>query len=259
MSSSSYDLPMRHRDIQEAHMSSSHPTIVQRRGYPASGRAPALYLSEKDRDSGSIPVDTEPSIQSAPPQQHHFSSEVRLPPPSHLLSASDHARYDAQPRHPQAPPPTAPEMQGYGPPPGGASRVYMAPHMSLPSPAYATNLSSGYQRRSFEAGRALDACQGAEGLHNSAPNKANFLSLFSSFYDSLLDSRALKTTLEHQINASNAILQTLQRSSHVLEEAVEQRVLQCTQQWESRLSQIEDRLTRIEAHLSQPSDQKPEA
>lgn len=102
----------------------------------------------------------------------------------------------------------------------------------------------------------MDPNQGGEAPQGSAPNKAHFLSLFSSFYDSLSDSRALKTTLEHQINASNALLQTLQRSSQVLEDAVEQRVRQYTQVWESRLSRMEERLARIEARLAEPAEHR---
>lgn len=69
--------------------------------------------------------------------------------------------------------------------------------------------------------------------------------------------------LEHQINASNTILQTLQRSKQVLEEIVEQRLLEQAHanesrfaRLESRFSQLEKRHARLEARLKQPLEEK---
>ena len=79
--------------------------------------------------------------------------------------------------------------------------------------------------------------------------KAQFLSLFSDFFDSLADSRTLKATLEHQIRASHTLLQTLQRSNEVFEQAVEQRVKQETMAWETHFARLEERIKHLESRL----------
>lgn len=137
-------------------------------------------------------------------------------------------------------------MQGFVPPTGGASRVYMAPPpMPLPSPAYAANAPTPF-RHAVDSGRPMEPVHGPDAMHTTPPNKGSFLSLFSSFYDSLSDSRALMTTLEHQISASNAIMQTLQRSRQMMEEIAEQCILQHAQVSESRYSRLEARYSQLE-------------
>ncbi|SHO76514.1 Uncharacterized protein MSYG_0852 [Malassezia sympodialis ATCC 42132] len=258
-----YDFPIGHREVHEIHPSSPHLTIVQRRGHPASGRVPTLQLSEHEGDIIPGLVAGEPLIQSAPPQQHQFTHETRLPPPSHLLVPSDKTHYDAQSwcTKPSYLPLSTPEMR-YMPTSDRASRVCTSPTLPPRSPAYSCNVPLPYHRSS-DAPRPVDTSHGTEALHTSPPNKGSFLSLFSSFYDSLSDSRALLMALEHQINASNTILQTLQRSKQVLEEIVEQRLLEQAHanesrfaRLESRFSQLEKRHARLEARLKQPLEEK---
>ena len=135
-------------------------------------------------------------------------------------------------------------------------------YSALPSPAYHTSRIDPYAARSTRerhsiqyelARRASDPHAetdfGAARPRSPISKKAHFLSLFSDFFDSLSDSRTLKATLEHQIRASNTLLQTLQRSSEVLEEAVDQRLQRETKAWESRFIQMEARLKQMEARL----------
>ncbi|PWN47290.1 hypothetical protein IE53DRAFT_257246 [Violaceomyces palustris] len=86
-------------------------------------------------------------------------------------------------------------------------------------------------------------------LRSPPSSKTQFLALFSNFYDSLADSRTLKATLEDQIKRSNTLLQTLQRSSRVLEETVDRRLREERIIWEGRVRGLEGRVRELEAKL----------
>ena len=241
-----------------------YPTIVQRRAEKSMQKVPNLYLTPS-RD-GEVPeADTMgPSVRSAPPQQHHFGSDARLPPPSLLFRAS---RRESLPENEDARKrqlPTAlhqQDLQGYFPTPGGTPRLHLPPQGALPSPAYHTVRMDPHTPRvnvermlpAYEySGRVTDASDAelaSAPLRSPMAQKAQFLSLFSDFFDSLADSRTLKATLEHQIRASHTLLQTLQRSNEVFEQAVEQRVKQETMAWETHFARLEDRIKHLESRL----------
>lgn len=88
-----------------------------------------------------------------------------------------------------------------------------------------------------------------EHLRSPPSSKTQFLALFSNFYDSLTDSRTLKATLEDQVRRSNTLLQTLQKSSRVLELTVDRRVREERVLWESKMRSLEERCNRLEKKL----------
>ncbi|PWN18635.1 hypothetical protein BCV69DRAFT_301116 [Microstroma glucosiphilum] len=148
-----------------------------------------------------------------------------------------------------------------------------APHTAtLPSPAYHTarlvgggsvgaNDHSSHGRPSA-SGAAAAAAPGIDTVPVSSSStspspithalasKAQFLSLFSSFYDSLSDSRTLKLTLEDQVRRSNALLQTLQKSTRVLEATVERKLAEERAGWEVRVGRLEEEVKSLTAKLA---------
>ncbi|UZJ56965.1 hypothetical protein CBS101457_006285 [Exobasidium rhododendri] len=91
-----------------------------------------------------------------------------------------------------------------------------------------------------------------EHLRSPPSSKTQFLSLFSNFYDSLIDSRTLKATLEDQVRRSNTLLQTLQKSSRVLELTVDRRMREERNLWEAKVKALEERFVRLEKQVGTP-------
>lgn len=83
-------------------------------------------------------------------------------------------------------------------------------------------------------------------LRSPPSSKAQFLSLFSHFHDSLSDSRTLKATLEDQVRRSNALIQTLQKSSKVLEATVDRKIREERSVWQARVTALEARVRELE-------------
>ncbi|GAA6024839.1 hypothetical protein JCM10207_000632 [Rhodosporidiobolus poonsookiae] len=88
---------------------------------------------------------------------------------------------------------------------------------------------------------------------SSSSSKQAFLSLFSTFYDSLSDSRILTSSLEGHISRAAQLLNTLQQAEGVLERIAderaaegERRVEERMTQWEGRLGRLEERVGRVE-------------
>ena len=96
-----------------------------------------------------------------------------------------------------------------------------------------------------------------EHLRSPPSSKTQFLSLFSNFYDSLTDSRTLKATLEDQVRRSNTLLQTLQKSSRVLELTVDRRVREERTLWEAKVHSLEQRCLRLEKQLGTATEEEP--
>ncbi|WFD29837.1 hypothetical protein MSPP1_000850 [Malassezia sp. CBS 17886] len=266
----------------------NYPSLVQRRGNSALAKAPNLYIDASadttpPQTSASRHVSDPPrtghrpaSVRSAPPQQLAFGAESRLPPPSHLLRARDRevsgrssgdAVADADMRRTAAPyNSTAQDPYAHMPPSAGTPRLFVQHPSTLPSPAYHTshfgsnvahaysdNHSPGAERTQAEAAWPREPLDGPP-PRSPVGNKMQFLSLFSDFFDSLSDSRTLKTNLEYQIKSSNALLHTLQRSSKVFEETVERRIRQETRTWESLTAKVEKRLDDMDARLQSLAD-----
>lgn len=94
-------------------------------------------------------------------------------------------------------------------------------------------------------------------LRSPPSSKTQFLSLFSNFYDSLTDSRTLKATLEDQVRRSNTLLQTLQKSAHVLEMTVDRRLKEERSIWEAKIEALEERCRQLEANAEVISTTAP--
>ena len=212
------------------------PSIVQRRGVKVQQHRPWLNidstLAREDRRDDDAVMERTVLPQSAPPNQLRFaresrySPEVRRPDISHMNTRGEYESGS----HGQSQTP---------------SRLFVPQTSTIPSPAYHTvRVGSGASEADAREPPRPDD-HPPRMLHN----KAQFLGLFSDFFDSLQDSRKLKATLEYQIRSSNALLQTLQRSSKVFEETVERRVRQETAVWESRMSKLENRLEEMENRL----------
>ena len=243
MSESSRKRPLSTRAVTDE---STPPSLIQRRA-ETSAKVPRLALDPTA--DAPVPRTNALEAHSAPAHQPAFGPEARLPSPSHLfrarerdagrvppLSANDlDSSYKSSPT--QA---SAYEANGQTP----SAQRFALPHMAMPSPAFhSSHFGAGRPRAELSAPDA-----DAEAVSTRlAANRVQFLSLFSDFFDSLSDSRTLKATLEHQIRASNTLLQTLQRSK--FDEATDRRVRQESQLWESRFARLESRLDRIEARL----------
>lgn len=243
----------------------SAPTLIQRRA-ETSAKVPRLAL-EQTGDTA-MPRTYAFETHSAPAHQPVFGPEARLPSPSHLFRARERdagrvpplSANDLDSPHRSSPTQaSAYDSNAHTP---GAQR-FALPHMAMPSPAFHSSHFGASRPRAELGPHDPDAEAASSRL---AANRVQFLSLFSDFFDSLSDSRTLKTTLEHQIRASNTLLQTLQRSHKVFDEATDRRVRQESQLWESRFARLESRLDRIEARLADlaqhappsPKQQEPE-
>lgn len=122
-------------------------------------------------------------------------------------------------------------MQG----PAGNSMLPQGSGPSVQAPPKTTNLTPGPPTARIP-----------DHLRSPPSSKTQFLSLFSNFYDSLSDSRMLKATLEDQVRRSNALLQTLQKSSKVLEATVDRKIREERSVWESKVKHLEARIARLE-------------
>lgn len=242
------------------------PSLIQRRG---EAKVPRLVLDARPEGAAHpAPYEAAPSLpaaHSAPAHQRAFGPDARLPSPSHLFRARErepgripHHLGDLELPRKTSPTPSSPYE------PGSAHRLSV-PHLAMSSPAFhSSHIGHGTRPEHLAASDAE-----SEALPPRSPaNKMQFLSLFSDFFDSLSDSRTLKATLEHQIRASNALLQSLQRSNHVFDETVDLRIREASQAWESRFARLEEHLERLEtrlndalSHLSAPASHQanPEA
>ncbi|BGP35557.1 hypothetical protein JCM10296v2_007398 [Rhodotorula toruloides] len=90
-------------------------------------------------------------------------------------------------------------------------------------------------------------------------SKQAFLGLFSTFYDSLSDSRVLTHSLDFQVQRANAVLSTLQQAEGQLEALVEARVGEVRREWEERWTGVEERLARLERGAGLSASDAPAA
>lgn len=155
---------------------------------------------------------------------------------------------------------------GNGPPP--MTSRFVPQTATLPSPAYhSTRMTQNPGQSSVPPGPGgppprtgsfpgpPQTARLPDHLRSPPSSKTQFLSLFSSFYDSLLDSRTLKATLEDQVRRSNTLLQTLQKSSTVLEATVERKIREERAYWEQRVKRLESRVRQLEGGEPSESDE----
>lgn len=155
-----------------------------------------------------------------------------------------------------------------------SARAFAPQTATLPSPAYHTThfmRSGGHpgappNHSSSTAPRTAGlnpppTARLPDHLRSPPSSKTQFLSLFANFYDSLSDSRTLKATLEDQVRRSNTLLQTLQRSSRVLELSVDRRLKEERDVWEARVHDLEARCRELERQLgvARPDEDETES
>lgn len=143
-----------------------------------------------------------------------------LPPPGTPRSSSSN--------HSWAPPPPTPTRSNY--------------KDSKPSSSNTNNGSQHQQQQQQQSHQSQQSQQ----QQNYSNSKSTFLSLFSTFYDSLSDSRVLTNTLEDQIRRSSNLLNTLQDSGKVFENMLEDRVRGVVRDFNLNLLGIEKRLDNLE-------------
>ncbi|WFD44727.1 hypothetical protein MPSI1_003397 [Malassezia psittaci] len=230
------------------------PSLIQRRN-ETGAKVPRLTLDQQGEAPGFRGLHLDPMSMSRSAPAHHsaFGNESNLPGSPLYLRQRERGS-NRLPRGPlresdQLPRSSSPHISTYDSHGayGGASRAYVPP-LAINSPAYHINPGSHRPVLKHPYDTELD---GDSSSLQPGSNRAQFLSLFSNFYDSLSDSRTLKATLEHQIHASNTLLQTLQRSNQVLEDSVDRRIRQESQGLESRFSRLEYRLEQIEQRMEE--------
>lgn len=85
--------------------------------------------------------------------------------------------------------------------------------------------------------------------HGEQPSKESFIHLFDSFYDTVADTRSLKTTLEDQIRKTTTLLQTLQASGSMIESLVRGHFREMQRELVKDLMTLEKRLSKVEEHM----------
>lgn len=229
------------------------------RGAGPAAPAYAPYLS---------PHGSQAYSRQGPPRGYgdHLGPPSRSPPGHSLLHHHTSAAGGSQaegshPAHLSRPGPPLPAPAGHTGQQTPVTSRFVPQTATLPSPAYHTRLArdvngpsngpSGLGQVPRTAG--LPPPQTArlpDHLRSPPSSKTQFLSLFSNFYDSLQDSRTLKATLEDQVRRSNTLLQTLTKSSKVMETTVDRKVREaCAAEravWEPRVLELESRLRELE-------------
>ncbi|CEH17303.1 hypothetical protein CBOM_03356 [Ceraceosorus bombacis] len=202
--------------------------LSRRRGDLAHAKASRLHI-----DVGNSGSPTAADLPSSGSRRTNAPTPVARSAPAHKIS------FDGEPglssRHPGAH--QSPAGTGMAPGPIGRRVEYEIDERY----AGASPPQRGLAPRPEPAGSQRSAMG-----HGS---KTQFLALFSNFYDSLTDSRTLKATLEDQVRRSNTLLQTLQRSSRVLDATVDRRIKEERGMWETRVHALEDRVRELEGKL----------
>lgn len=88
-------------------------------------------------------------------------------------------------------------------------------------------------------------------LHTNGeqPSKESFMQLFDTFYDTVADTRSLKTTLEEQIRKTTTLLQTLQASGSMIESLVRGHFREMQREVVKDLMTLEKRLSKVEERM----------
>ncbi|GAA6059896.1 hypothetical protein JCM10212_005279 [Sporobolomyces blumeae] len=151
---------------------------------------------------------------------------------------------------------------GHAPSPASSSYAHLSHHSqsqppSTTSPPFSYGTSSASHTTPSHPSHSNGLPSAGPPPPSSSPSnssvsssKAAFLSLFSTFFDSLQDSRVLTNTLDAQIARSATLLSTLQQSEAALERLVDRRIGQAQAQWASDAHALEARLARLEDRVA---------
>ncbi|KDQ20818.1 hypothetical protein BOTBODRAFT_319473 [Botryobasidium botryosum FD-172 SS1] len=134
------------------------------------------------------------------------------------------------PTHPPAPATAGPSSFS------ASVRSHAVPHMgttsSISTPQVPTFPSHAYQHPTSTS--------------VEHPDKASFMSMFSSFYDSLADAHRLKKWLDDQVRKSSNLYQSLEQSSETFEELVDSKVRQAKEESRREIEDLRKRLELLE-------------
>ncbi|CAO1637218.1 unnamed protein product [Jaminaea pallidilutea] len=218
-----------------------HPLLPPLALFQQDGRkAPLTGLSGPSipRDSPSPPAanrtrtDTDgPLQQPLPPPGRPSATGIFATPAAAVPSSRDYSMHTAQMRG-------APASAAAGGPPS------YRPAMQRPY-ASAIDPAAGPAPASAPANTA----RLPEHLRTPTRSKTQFLGLFSDFYDSLQDSRALRATLEDQIRRSATILETLQQGYKTMGRVMTEE----RGKWETRIERLEEQVNVLEGRQASKS------
>lgn len=233
-----------------------------------------LPISIMKKPSNTIIEPNTPNRQQfrPPPQQQHSANDGSSNTPNRLVQSQHqqsqqhmihreptglyHSNQQPQQQQslingtkysPTLPPPGTPRSSSsnhsWAPPPPTPTR---SNHNDSKSSNSNNERSHQQQQQQQQSQQQQQQQQQSQQQQNYSNSKSTFLSLFSTFYDSLSDSRVLTNTLEDQIRRSSNLLNTLQDSGKVFENMLEDRVRGVVRDFNLNLLGIEKRLDNLE-------------
>ncbi|GAA5870724.1 hypothetical protein JCM8547_005039 [Rhodosporidiobolus lusitaniae] len=183
------------------------------------------------------PLQRPPSQSGLP--SHYQHGPISPLPPMQVQGGHSHHPHPHAHSHPHHDPRTAP---------GPRSSPSFAPQTAPLPPSYPSHHHPPPHTAPL-ASSSSSAPRDPSSSSSSSSSKQAFLSLFSTFYDSLSDSRVLTSNLEGQIHRAAALLQTLQNAEGVFERLVEEKVSRVERVAEERWRSVERRVTSIEERV----------
>ncbi|GAA5968697.1 hypothetical protein JCM3765_003413 [Sporobolomyces pararoseus] len=271
---------------REGHNSHSHSNGASRRqsmstagpgGHPSFPSSIPSRDQAHSRSSISIPSSHPRGHSHQPPSSHLMStSQSRDRQPQQNLTAHSHSHSGQQ-----IPSPSTPNSHPHSSHPlsqshsydrnqqqqqhGGGTRLpplnlihlrnnngnpSSAPPPPLPPHSHSSSHYPHSHSHSQPTSAANPTTPPSSTQSSSSSSKTAFLSLFSTFFDSLQDSKVLTTTLDSQIQRAGSLLTTLQQSELVLEQLVDRKIDFIEQGWrreqEEREKSLVGRLERLE-------------
>ncbi|GAA5830102.1 hypothetical protein JCM11251_006879 [Rhodosporidiobolus azoricus] len=246
--------------VQSQQQQSNQPPLVSSSTYyirPNQPLGPGVAFPSGSSSTPSAASSSNKALPPAPP-----SAGPRLPSFGSATASSRASPPQPafHPLHQQRPSSSGglgsplPPMRGGPPPPplSSASLVSPAQYASVPPPsASATSLHHLPPQSAPVPPTSAAPTSLPTGVSSLTPpsSKTAFLSLFSTFYDSLSDSRVLSSSLETQISRASQLLHTLQHAETVLERMVDERVGRIERANEERWRGVEGRLFALERSL----------
>ncbi|GJN94521.1 hypothetical protein Rhopal_007604-T1 [Rhodotorula paludigena] len=222
---------------------SSQGSSSQQRPPSQGGMSPRSSAASKDRERLAAPSAQGPPPPRLPPMRTSAPNGTYSLPPSARGGGGPHSSGPTY--HPSGPPYPPPHSASgsfhYGPPsplPPLSASVAAPGAPTAPSPSF-----SALPPHSAGLVAPAHPSAVAAGAASSGSSKQAFMSLFSTFYDSLSDSRILTSSLDSQLHRAAQLLHTLQQAEATFEGALSD----VRRDADARFRAIEDRVARLEA------------
>ncbi|GAA6005784.1 uncharacterized protein JCM10292_004634 [Rhodotorula paludigena] len=222
---------------------SSQGSSSQQRPPSQGGMSPRSSAASKDRERLAAPSAQGPPPPRLPPMRTSAPNGTYSLPPSARGGGGPHSSgptyHHSGPLYP--PPHSASGSFHYGPPsplPPLSASVAAPGAPTAPSPSF-----SALPPHSAGLVAPAHPSAAAAGAASSGSSKQAFMSLFSTFYDSLSDSRILTSSLDSQLHRAAQLLHTLQQAEATFEGALSD----VRRDADARFRAIEDRVARLEA------------